>query len=349
MELQRALTLKGRGTVENPANRFSLVSYEADGDVPENERPAPRTRFFVDHARTILTTNDSPDVGIEYSLNPYRGCEHGCSYCFARPTHEYYGLSSGLDFETQIIVKPDAPRLLRHELANPRWNGTPISVSGVTDCYQPIERKLRLTRQCLEVMAEFHQPCAVITKNRLVTREKDVLAELARYQATMVFLSISTLDDELAGRMEPRATRPVGRLEAIRELTVAGVPTGVMIAPVIPGLTDHEMPAILQSARQAGAVAASFVPLRLPFAVKDLFIRWLGEHFPERKEKVLGRIRNLRGGKLYDSRFGSRMRGEGTWPQVFSQQFHIHHKRLGFPTAVPSLSAASFRRPGHLF
>jgi DNA repair photolyase len=346
MDLQPTLTVKGRGAAGNPANRFYPIHYVPEGDLPDEDRASPKTRLFVDHSRSIVTTNDSPDVGIEYSINPYRGCEHGCIYCFARPTHEYYGLSAGLDFETQIMVKLDAPRLLRQQLLDQKWKPVPISVSGVTDCYQPIERKLRLTRQCLEVMAEFRQPLAIITKNRLVTRDKDVLATLAAHQAAQVYLSITTLDDELAGLMEPRATRPAGRLAAIRELTEAGVPAGVMIAPVIPGLTDHEMPNILAVAREAGAIGAGYVPLRLPFAVKDLFVRWLEAHFPARKDKILGRIRSIRGGKLNDSNFGTRMRGEGVWPEVFEQQFHIHEKRLGYPADIPELNTSAFRRPG---
>jgi DNA repair photolyase len=338
--------IRGRGAADNPANRFELIHYERDPDTPPEEAPAPATQFLRDATRSILVTNDSPDVGFEVSINPYRGCEQGCVYCYARPTHEYLGFSAGLDFETRILVKEDAPELLRRELAAPRWRPRPVGISGVTDCYQPIERRLRLTRRCLEVFAEFRNPVAVVTKNHLVTRDADLLRALADHQAAAVFLSITTLDGGLARVMEPRASQPAGRLAAVAELARAGVPVGVLVAPVIPGLTDHELPAILAAAAAAGARYAGYVLLRLPLGVADLFEQWLGRHFPERKEKVLGRLRSLRGGRLNDPRFGSRMRGEGVLAETIRQMFALACRQAGIMGRGPELSTAAFRRPG---
>jgi DNA repair photolyase len=337
----------------NPPNRFLPLYREAIPGWTEEDDPAPRTRFFRDDARTVLATNNTPDIGFTYSLNPYRGCEHGCSYCYARPTHEYFGLSAGLDFESKIFVKEDAPERLREELASPKWVPQSVAMGGVTDVYQPVERRLKLTRRCLEVFAEFRNPVTLVTKNALVTRDRDVLAELAKYDAGAVFISITTLDPELSRKMEPRASIPAARLRAVRELTDAGVPVGILMAPVIPGLTDHEAPAILQAVADAGARFAGYVPLRLPFGVKDLFADWLGRHFPERKERVLGRVRSIRGGKLNESAFGLRMRGEGEWADLFGSMFKLHRARAGIAEDGPELSAAHFTngRPkqGELF
>ncbi len=346
MELQTTLPIKGRGTPDNPANRFHPMEYVVEEELPEEDRPSPRTRFFVDQSRSILSRNNSPDLHFTWSLNPYRGCEHGCIYCYARPTHEYYGLSSGLDFETQIMVKKDAAKLLRKELMKPSWKPEPINFSGVTDCYQPIERKLQLTRQCLEVMVEFCHPVEIITKNRLVTRDIDLLQELAKHHAVEVCLSVTSLDETLAAQLEPRATRPPGRLAAIKELSEAGITVGIMNAPIIPGLNDHEMPDILAAARDAGATFAGFIPVRLPYAIKDLFSNWLQQHFPQSKDKVLNRIRDLRGDELNDPNFGSRMRGQGEWAEVLRQQFRIHKARLGYPKSIPPISSVAFQRPG---
>jgi DNA repair photolyase len=332
---------KGRAASANPANRFTRLSVESEEPPPER---VP-TVYLRDTSRTILAHNDSPDVGFDTSVNPYRGCEHGCLYCYARPTHEYLGFSAGLDFETRIMVKEDAPALLRRELAAPGWRPQVIAMSGVTDCYQPIERKLGLTRGCLEVLAECRNPVAIVTKNALVRRDADLLAELARHRAVVVTLSITTLDAELAQRMEPRTSHPRRRLDAIAELTAQGIPCGVNVAPVVPGLTDHEMPAILEAARKAGAVAAYFVPLRLPGAVAGLFEAWLAENFPDRREKVLNRVRSLRGGRLNDPRFGDRMRGEGIFAEQMRALFSTSCRRLGFPEERPELSTAAFRRP----
>ncbi|HVT44231.1 MAG TPA: PA0069 family radical SAM protein [Thermoanaerobaculia bacterium] len=299
--------IQGRGAAFNPPNRFETIEYVRDDDAAEES--APRTILLRDPSRTIINYNDSPDVGFEASINPYRGCEHGCIYCFARPTHEFLGFSAGLDFETKIVVKEDAPELLRKELASARWQPKVIAISGVTDCYQPIERRLQLTRRCLEVLTEFRNPVVIITKNHLVTRDAGLLAELAAHDAALVCVSITTLDESIARLLEPRTSAPRLRLEAIRTLSEAGVPTAVLTAPIIPAINDHEIPAILDAASEAGARSASYTILRLPWAVAPLFERWLDDHMPERKEKVLNRIRGIRSGKLNDPRWGTRRRG----------------------------------------
>jgi DNA repair photolyase len=341
-------SLKGRGAEWNPQNRFEKIAYVRDEDAHVDADDAgespPRTHYLRDPARSIIATNDSPDVGFEASINPYRGCEHGCIYCYARPTHEYLGFSAGLDFETRILVKEDAPALLRKELSARSWAPKVLALSGVTDPYQPVERKLRLTRGCVEVLAEFRNPVAVITKNHLVTRDADLYAELARFDASMVSISITTLDASLQRTMEPRTSSPELRLEAIARLTEAGVPVNVMVAPVIPGLTDHEMPAILKAAREAGAVCAAFVVLRLPWAVAPLFEQWLEDRFSDRKEKVLNRIRDLRGGKLYDARWGVRGRGEGIFAEQIRALFDVTCRRLGLNERTYDLSTAAFRK-----
>jgi DNA repair photolyase len=338
-------SIRGRGAADNPANRFEPLHYESDPDDIPAPAPGPATQYLKDTTRSIITHNDSPDVGFTASINPYRGCEHGCAYCYARPTHEYLGFSAGLDFETKILVKEAAPELLRHELSSPRWQPQVVSLSGVTDPYQPIERRLQLTRRCLEVFAEFRNPVAVVTKNHLVTRDRDLLGELARHQATAVFLSVTTLDGELARVLEPRASQPQGRLAAIAELSQAGVPVGVMVAPVIPGLTDHEMPAIIKAAAQAGARYAGFVQLRLPLGLGPLFEDWLARHFPDKKDKVLNRVRAMRGGKLNDSRFGQRMRGQGPIAEAIADLFHLACQKAGIGSGGPNLSTAAFRQP----
>jgi DNA repair photolyase len=335
-----------RGAPENPANRFEKIHLEPDAEWNPEEDVSPRTQFLVDHSKTAIAYNDSPDIGFDASLNPYRGCEHGCIYCYARPTHEFLGFSSGLDFESKIMVKQNAPELLRAELASPKWKPQTIIMSGVTDCYQPVERKLKLTRRCLEVLAEFRNPVAIITKNFLVTRDVDVLSELAKYNCASVCLSVTTLDTELRKVMEPRTSPPSARLAAIRKLSEAGVPVSVNVAPIIPGLTDHEIPKILQAARDAGAISAGFTVVRLPYTVAPLFEKWLEVHFPDRKEKVLNRIRAMRGGKLYDAEWGKRFCGEGIFSEQIAQMFDVARRKAGFTDDWPGLSTASFRRPG---
>jgi DNA repair photolyase len=344
--------IPGRGSSHNPANRFDRIDVVPEGEWLDREFaetgavPHPRTQFFHDGTESILTANDSPDIGPGWSLNCYRGCEHGCAYCFARPYHDYLGWSSGLDFETKILVKTRAPALLRAELAARKWKPEPILMSGVTDCYQPAERHFRLTRQCLEVFAEFRQPVGILTKNFLVTRDLDLLAELARWQCAAVNVTIVTLDADLASRLEPRAARPEHRLRAIKLLADAGVPVGVMVAPVIPGLTDHELPQLLEAAAAAGAKRAGYVVLRLPYAVKDVFLKWLEDHEPGKRERILARIRELRGGKLYDSTFGDRLKGRGIFAEQIRLMFDVATRRLGLNREGTKLSAAHFRRPG---
>ena len=337
-------SLKGRGAVTNPPNRFELINYEPLDDGDMDERPAPTTQFLRDKTDSIIAFNDSPDVGFSASFNPYRGCEHGCIYCYARPYHEYLGYSAGLDFETKIMVKDNAPLLLRKELNSPKWKPQILGVSGVTDCYQPIERRLQLTRLCLEVCAEFRNPVWIVTKNRLVTRDIDVLQRLAQHRAVAVAVSVTTLDPELARIMEPRATAPLGRLEAIRALTHAGIPATVLTAPIIPGLNDHEIPALLAAARAAGALYAGYVMLRLPHGIGDIVTRWLEQHFPLKKDKILKRINEVRGGRMNDPHFGSRMQGEGVLADAVKQVFEVTRKKLGFP-GRPELSTDAFQRP----
>jgi len=344
--------IPGRGPNLNPVNRFDRIKVEPDGEWLDAEFaetgsiPHPRTQFFHDATETVLVHSDSPDLGRGWGLNPYRGCEHGCAYCYARPYHDYLGWSGGMEFETKILVKLRAPELLRAELSSKKWKPEPIGLSGVTDCYQPAERHFRLTRACLEVLTEFRQPVGIITKNFLVTRDRDLLGELARYNCAHVTITITTLDAELAGKLEPRAARPEHRLQAIRLLVAAGVPVGVSIAPVIPGLTDHELPAILEAAASAGAKRANYIILRLPHSVKDVFLEWLDLHEPGKKERVLSRIRELRGGKLYDASFGVRMRGEGIFAEQIAQMFTVAARRAGLNQEETSLSTAHFRRPG---
>lgn len=342
---EQAPTIKGRGAAQNPPNRFEKIHLEPDEDWNPEENGAPRTQYFRDTTQTFINYNNSPDVGFEASINPYRGCEHGCIYCFARPTHEYLGFSAGLDFESKIMVKENGPELLRKELSSPKWKPQTIVMSGVTDCYQPIERKLRLTRRCLEVLAEFRNPVAIITKNHLVTRDIDLLGELAQHNAATVNVSITTLDATLTPRLEPRASLPQFRLAAVRELSAAGIPVNVMIAPVIPAITDHEMPHIVEAVAEAGAVSAAFVFVRLPWAVAPLFENWVTRHFPDRKEKVLNRIREMRGGKLNDPNFGSRMRGQGIFAEQIGQMFDVACRRAGLPKRKVELSTAAFRVP----
>jgi DNA repair photolyase len=342
--------IHGRGASWSPANRFERLHVDVnevdlvDVDLSDEERPARTTQFFRDASKTIITRNNSPDVGFETSVNPYRGCEHGCIYCYARPTHEYLGFSAGLDFESKIMVKTDAPKLLEAELSSPRWKPQVLVMSGVTDPYQPAERRFRITRGCLEVLAKFRNPVAIITKNRLVTRDVDLLGELASHNAAAVNISVTSLDPDLQRILEPRTSSPSARLEAIATLRAAGIPVGVMVAPIIPGLTDQEIPNIVEACANAGAQFAGYTIVRLPWAVAPLFEKWLEEHFPDRKEKVLGRIRDIRGGvKLNDTRWGARIKGEGIFSEQIASMFEISCRRAGM-NARPKLSTAPFRR-----
>jgi DNA repair photolyase len=335
-----------RGAPENPVNRFEKLHLEPDEDWNSEEDVLPRTQFLVDHSQTAIVYNDSPDIPFRAGLNPYRGCEHGCIYCYARPTHEYLGFSSGLDFESKIMVKTRLPELLRAELSSPKWQPQIIAMSGITDCYQPVERKLKLTRRCLEVFAEFRNPVGIITKNLLITRDIDVLSELAKQNAVSVCISVTTLDSDLRKVMEPRTSPPEARLAAISKLAEAGIPVNVLVAPIIPGLTDHEIPRILKAAADAGASSAGFTIVRLPYANTSLFEKWLETHFPDRKDKVLNRIRAMRGGKLYDAQWGKRMSGEGIFASQIEAMFDVAYRKAGFKDDRSELSVASFRRPG---
>ncbi|HEY4282591.1 MAG TPA: PA0069 family radical SAM protein, partial [Chthoniobacterales bacterium] len=313
---------------------------------PDSERPARATQYFRDVTKTIIARNQSPDVGFETSINPYRGCEHGCIYCFARPTHEYLGFSAGLDFESKIMVKADAPELLEAELNSPKWKPQVLVMSGVTDPYQPIERKLKITRRCLEVLAKFRNPVAFVTKNRLVTRDIDLLKQLADDNAAAVNISVTSLDPNLQRVLEPRTSSPAARLDAIAQLRAADVPVGVMVAPIIPGLTDHEVPAILAACAKAGAQFAGYTIVRLPWAIAPLFEHWLEEHFPDRKEKILGRIRDIRGGtgRMNDPNWGSRIKGQGIFADQVRGMFEVACRRHGMGER-PKLSILAFRRP----
>jgi DNA repair photolyase len=343
--------VRGRGTGLNPANRFEGYSLQVLPETLEEERRdhpcgvQRPTRVYVDASRSVINPVDSPDLNLSWTLNPYRGCEHGCVWCYARPTHETLGFSCGLDFETRIVAKPDAPQLLRSELASPGWAGEAIAMSGVTDPYQPLEAKLQITRGCLEVMAECRQPVSVVTKSRLITRDIDLLAKLARHGAVTAAVSVTTLDPKLAAVMEPRASRPADRLRAISELSAAGIPVLMYTAPIIPGLNDREIPSLLQAASEAGAQSAHWMMIRLPHQVKTLFLDWLRTHYPERAGRIEGLIRQLHGGRLYDSRFGVRSRGRGPIAEQIASTFKVFARRYGLDKPLKKPSSSAFRRP----
>ncbi|MAS95294.1 MAG: radical SAM protein [Verrucomicrobiales bacterium] len=349
---------KGRGTISAPGNRFESLHIEQDPGAweeiaatdPDFELDRPKTIVSHDDSQSIITQNHSPDLGFDFSLNPYRGCEHGCAYCYARPYHEYLGFNCGIDFETRILAKPKAAELLEETLSKKSWKPASLACSGVTDCYQPVERELKVTRSCLEILADFRNPVGIVTKNALATRDVDLLANLANHGASAVVLSITTLDAKLAGTLEPRASRPQARLEAIRTLSEAGIPTGVSVAPIISGLNDHEIPAILEAAAEHGAQFATGIVLRLPFAVKDIFSAWLDQFAAGRKETILNRVREMRGGSLNDSRFGHRMKGKGPLAEQIEQMLAVSKKRYGLDRKREPLSIAAFRRriPGQM-
>lgn len=334
------IAVKGRGTGSTVKGRFDCLQVNL---IQEDSRQI-KTQIFQDSSRSIIAYNKSPDVGFNASINPYRGCEHGCIYCYARPTHEYFGLSSGLDFETKIFAKMEAATLLKKELEHKSFVPQPLGMSGVTDCYQPIERELTLTRQCLRVLASYRNPVVIITKNYLVTRDIDILTTLVPYQAIHVIISITTLDNKLARTMEPRASTPEYRLKAIEELHRAHIPVGVNVAPLIPGLTDHEMPLILEKAASKGASSAHYTMLRLPYSVKDLFENWLTEHFPDRKSKVLTRLKEIRDGKLNSAQFGDRMLGNGPYADHIAHMFSHYKKRYQL-NKMRKLSTQHFHIP----
>jgi DNA repair photolyase len=351
---------RGRGAQLNPGNRFESTKLHVLGEhldqlhaeqIESDDDAGNKvvTYVYPDRTRLLINHVDSPDVGMTWTINAYRGCEHGCIYCYARPFHEQLGFSSGLDFETRIVAKFDAPKLLRKELNKPSWKGEPIHMSGVTDCYQPLERKLRLTRQCLEIMAGCRQPVSIVTKNHLVTRDADLYSELAKYSAAVVAVSITSLQSSVASKLEPRASSPQRRLEAVRKLADAGVPVYVMVAPIVPGLTDQEVPAILQAAADAGAIGAGYTVMRLPFQVKALFLDWVAREYPHKAARMEALLRSVRDGKLNESEFGSRMRGEGEMADQIRSMFRVFRKRVGLDRGWPALSSKHFRRPGDLY
>jgi DNA repair photolyase len=338
---------RGRGARSNPDNRYAEHGRELvdDGWGGLDQEPPPlRTTLTRDASRSVINYNLSPDVGFDRSINPYRGCEHGCVYCFARPTHAYLGLSPGLDFESRLFYKPDAASLLRQELAAPKYRCAPIAVGINTDAYQPVERKLGLTRDVLEVLRECRHPFSLVTKSWLVERDIELLADMARQRLVQVMVSITTLRHELARTLEPRAAAPARRLQTIQRLHQAGIPVGVLVAPLIPVLTDGELEAILSRAREAGAGSAGYVLMRLPHEVKDLFREWLMEHEPTKAGHVMQRIRDSRGGKEYDAEFGTRMRGTGIFADLLAQRFAIAYQRLGFQAPL-TLDSSQFRAP----
>ena len=335
----------GRGTNRNIKSRFDRFEFCPTTDDQHPERP-PRTTLTAENARTIITKNDSPDVPFDQSINPYRGCEHGCIYCFARPTHAYLDLSPGLDFETRILFKPNAPELLRRALAKKNYRCRPIAMGTNTDPYQPAEKTLKLTRRIIEVLAEHRHPVSIVTKSTLVTRDLDLLAPLARDNMASVFFSITTLDPDLARRMEPRAATPARRLEAMAAISNAKIPTGVLASPIVPGLNDDELERILEAAAEAGARTGGYLLLRLPHEVKQLFTEWLHEHYPAKADKVLNRLREMRGGRLNDPRFDSRHSGRGTHATLLRRRFELAARRLGLDCERPRLDCSNFRVPG---
>ena len=339
---------RGRGSTSRASGRFEKYAVEAfdDGWGTVDEEPSPlRTVVMPDTARKVITHNQSPDVGFDRSINPYRGCEHGCVYCFARPTHAYLGLSPGLDFESRLFAKFDAPQLLEKELSNPRYKPDVIALGVNTDCYQPIEREHQITRGILEVLNRFNHPVGIVTKSQLIQRDIDILAEMAERQLVNVVISVTTLDRALARRMEPRAATPARRIDTIRALADAGIPVTVLMAPVVPGLNDPEMDQVYKAAAEAGATRAGYVLLRLPLEIKALFREWLAEHYPDRAKKVIHLIQSMRGGKDYDPCFGSRMRGAGPYADLIETRYKAAARRYGLNIVEHSIDVSQFKVP----
>jgi DNA repair photolyase len=348
--MQKTKHLKGRGSVSNEVSRFVEHTREDfdDGWDVEEEAIAPRTQLFTDNSRKIVTYNESPDISFDRSINPYKGCEHGCVYCFARPTHAYLDLSPGLDFETKIFIKPNAAKLLEKELAAPRYRAQPIALGVNTDAYQPIERKLGITREILQVLSAHSHPVEIVTKSSLVERDLDILAPMAERNLARVIVSVTTLDHSLSRVMEPRATAPKRRLKTIRNLHEAGVSVGLLFAPVIPVLNDSEMESIVAQATRAGVNSAGYVVLRLPHELKTLFQEWLHTHYPLKAEHVMNRVRDMRGGKAYQAGFGQRMTGTGEFATLISQRFRLACKKAGIPQGrenFEKLDCSLFEKP----
>lgn len=339
------ITIKGRGAAGNPEGRFEKLVRSPDAE--SETGPRPETVVTLQTARSIISRNDSPDLPFTQSINPYQGCEHGCIYCYARPTHAYLGLSPGLDFETRLFAKENAAQLLRKELSHPAYRCEVISLGANTDPYQPVEREERITRGILEVMWEFRQPVGIVTKGSLIERDLDLLALMAQEGLAHVFVSIGTLDGEIARTLEPRATAPYRRVETVRCLSAAGVPVGVLVAPIIPFLNDKDMESVLEAVSEAGARMAGYTLVRLPWEVRDLFKDWLVRHYPLKADHIMARIRDMRGGRENDPEFGSRMRGDGHFAELLGNRFKIACKRLGLNAGErPSLDTSNFRRPG---
>jgi DNA repair photolyase len=343
--------IKGRGAASNPEGRFENVRHQVEDDGWSSElldeaAPRPRTEVTEERARSVITRNDSPDIVFEQAMNPYRGCEHGCIYCFARPSHSYLNLSPGLDFETKIRAKANLAEVLRAELSKPGYVPKPINIGSNTDPYQPTEKKWRLTRAALEVLSECRHPCTIVTKNALVERDLDLLAPMAREQLVRVFVSVNSLDNRLASKLEPRASAPHRRLQAIRALTGAGVPAGVLVAPIIPALNDRDMEAVLECAAEAGASMAGYTVLRLPWELKTLFREWLSIHVPQRAEHVMSLVQQMNGGRDYDSDFRTRMRGQGPFAELLRRRFEVAARKHGFARARNlQLDASRFTAP----
>jgi DNA repair photolyase len=342
----------GRGAAFNPGNRFERLHVDELSDVREPDPDEPErkvpTMFFHDTTRSIFAKNDSPDVPFTFSVNPYRGCEHGCIYCYARPTHEFLGFSAGLDFESKIMVKKDAPQLLEEALRNPRYEPQVIALSGNTDCYQPVERKFKLTRACLEIFLKYRNPVGIVTKSAMITRDIDILKELAKYDCISISISITSLNPDVLTRMEPRAATAERRLAALNELAKAGIPVGVNAAPIVPGLTDEELPEIVRRAAENGAKFVEYIMVRLPYSVKDLFVEWVNREFPLRASKILNRIKEVRGGNLSDPRFHSRMSGEGELADTIYNLFQAACKKYRMNEEDFHLSTKHFQRSGQL-
>lgn len=347
LSLRTDLRLKARGAVSNAAGRFEVhaVSYEADGWDREEEAQVLRTHVSEERPRRIISYNRSPDLPFDRSINPYRGCEHGCIYCFARPSHAYLGLSPGLDFETRLIARPEAPARLEAELRARSYQVAPMAIGTNTDPYQPIEKHYKITRACLEVLSRFNHPVAVVTKGTLIERDLDILGDMAARGLAKVGISVTSLDEGLARKLEPRAPSPARRLAMIRRLTEVGVPVRVMVSPVIPGLTDPEIEAILTAAQDAGAGAASWIMLRLPREVSPLFQEWLATHYPDRANRVMKRLREMHNGKDYSAEWHRRMRGEGVYARMISRRFDLALRRLGLDVAQPALRSDLFEVP----
>ena len=329
---------KGRGAASNPEGRFESIRHHAEDDgwqsaLLDEDAPRPRTEVTEERARSVITRNDSPDIHFTQAMNPYRGCEHGCIYCFARPSHSYLNLSPGLDFETKLRAKSNLAEVLRHELSRPGYRVEPINIGSNTDPYQPIEKRWRLTRAALELLAECHHPCTIVTKNALVERDLDILVPMARERLVQVFVSVNSLDNRLAAKLEPRASAPHRRIQAIRALADAGVPVGVLVAPIIPALNDRDMEAVLEQAADAGARCAGYTVVRLPHELKALVREWLALHAPERAAHVMSLIQQMNGGRDYDSDFRTRMRGQGVFAELLKRRFEIACRKHGFGRA----------------